>query len=78
MPSGLAAIVHQRPQASPPIPIAGATMSTTDLVRRYYDAWPAHKRATVEQLTAEEFHFTSPLDSHLDRATFLERELSPS
>ena len=38
-----------------------------------HNAWPAHDLATVEQLTAEGFHFTSPVDNRLDRATFLER-----
>jgi hypothetical protein len=48
-------------------------MNNTELVRRYYDAWPAHDLATVEQLTAEGFHSTSPADNRLDRATLLER-----
>ncbi|HWB82340.1 MAG TPA: DUF899 family protein [Nannocystaceae bacterium] len=47
--------------------------SAAALVRRLYAAWPADDRATVESLVADDFHFTSPLDNRLDRATFFAR-----
>lgn len=43
------------------------------LVRRLYNAWPAGDRATVEEILAEDFQFTSPYDDAIDRATFFER-----
>jgi ketosteroid isomerase-like protein len=43
------------------------------LVRRLYAAWPAKDRATVESLVDDDFHFTSPLDNRLDRASFFAR-----
>src|SRR5688500_6958097 len=46
---------------------------TAAMVRRLYAAWPAKDRATVEALVDDDFHFTSPLDNHLDRASFFAR-----
>jgi ketosteroid isomerase-like protein len=43
------------------------------VARRFYAAWPARDRAAAEELVSQDFHFTSPLDNRLDRATFFER-----
>ena len=47
--------------------------SPSEIVRRYFAAWPAGDRAAVEALVAADFHFTSPLDNRLDRDTFFRR-----
>jgi len=44
-----------------------------ELVRRYCAGWSDKDRTLVEQLTAEDFHFTSPLDNRIDRATYFQR-----
>lgn len=41
--------------------------------RAYYDAYVDEDRAAIESLLAPDFHFTSPLDNRLDRATYFER-----
>jgi ketosteroid isomerase-like protein len=46
---------------------------TAELARRSYLAYVDKDRAAMEQLIAEDFHFTSPLDNHLDRKTYFER-----
>jgi ketosteroid isomerase-like protein len=43
------------------------------LVRRLYAAWPAGDRAALEEILDDSFHFTSPYDDAIDRATFFER-----
>ena len=47
--------------------------NSIDVVRAYFNAWPAQDRAAAEKLVAEDFTFTSPLDNRLDRATFFKR-----
>lgn len=42
-------------------------------MRRYFAAWACQDQGTVESMTAEGFHFTSPLDNRIDRKTFFER-----
>ena len=42
-------------------------------VRASYDAYVRKDRAALEQLLADDFHFTSPLDNRLDRATYFAR-----
>jgi ketosteroid isomerase-like protein len=44
-----------------------------DIARASYEAFAAKDRAALEALIAEDFHFTSPLDNRIDRATFFER-----
>jgi ketosteroid isomerase-like protein len=50
---------------------------TTDakagIVRACYEAYISKDRATIEALIAEDFHFTSPIDNRLDRATYFDR-----
>jgi len=42
----------------------------SSLVRGVYKAYEAKDRAAIEALLAHDFHFTSPLDNRLDRATY--------
>jgi ketosteroid isomerase-like protein len=44
-----------------------------DLARACYLAYVNKDRAAIEALLAEDFHFTSPLDNRLNRATYLKR-----
>ena len=43
------------------------------LVRGAYEAYVAKDRSRLEKSLAPDFHFTSPLDNRLDRATYFER-----
>jgi hypothetical protein len=45
----------------------------TALARAYYQAYVDKDRAAIEAIVAADFHFTSPLDNHLDRMAFFER-----
>jgi ketosteroid isomerase-like protein len=44
-----------------------------EVAKACYEAYVKKDRAAIEALLAEDFHFTSPLDNRLDRATYLER-----
>jgi ketosteroid isomerase-like protein len=43
------------------------------IARASYEAYAKKDRAALEALLAEDFHFTSPLDNRIDRATYFER-----
>lgn len=43
------------------------------IVRAGYEAFATKDRATMEKLIAPDFHFTSPLDNRIDRATYFAR-----
>ena len=43
------------------------------IARAAYQAYVTKDRAALEALIAEDFHFTSPLDNRLDRATYFAR-----
>ena len=43
------------------------------VARKSYQAYVDKDRAAIETLIADDFHFTSPLDNRLDRATYFER-----
>ncbi len=43
------------------------------VARASYDAYVTKDRAAIEALIADDFHFTSPLDNRLDRATYFAR-----
>ena len=43
------------------------------LARAYYQSYVDKDRGAIEALLASDFHFTSPLDNRLDRATYFER-----
>jgi len=38
-----------------------------------YEAYVTKDRTAIEPLIADDFHFTSPLDNHINRATYFER-----
>ena len=49
---------------------------TADLVsiaRAAYNAYVMKDRAAIEALIADDFHFSSPLDNRIDRATYFAR-----
>lgn len=43
---------------------------TIAIARAAYEAYVTKDRAAIERLIAEDFHFTSPLDNRIDRATY--------
>lgn len=43
------------------------------VVRAMYEAYVNKDRMAIEPLLANAFHFTSPLDNRIDRATYFER-----
>ena len=43
------------------------------IARASYEAYVAKDRAAMEALIAADFHFTSPLDNRIDRATYFAR-----
>jgi ketosteroid isomerase-like protein len=47
--------------------------NSVDIARESYEAYVRKDRAAIEALLAEDFHFTSPLDNRLDRATYFRR-----
>src|ERR1700754_8565 len=49
------------------------TADNTTIVRANFEAYVDKDRAAIEALLAPDFHFTSPLDNRLDRATYLAR-----
>jgi ketosteroid isomerase-like protein len=43
------------------------------VTKRAYKAYVDKDRGLIEELIAEDFHFTSPLDNRIDRRTYLQR-----
>jgi ketosteroid isomerase-like protein len=43
------------------------------IVRKSFQAYADNDRASIESITAADFHFTSPLDNRIDRATYFAR-----
>lgn len=43
------------------------------IAKRVYDAYVTKDRNAIEALIADDFHFTSPRDNRLDRATYFAR-----
>jgi ketosteroid isomerase-like protein len=43
------------------------------IARAAYEAYAAKDRAAIEKLICGDFHFTSPLDNRIDRATYFAR-----
>jgi ketosteroid isomerase-like protein len=43
------------------------------VARASYRAYVGKDRAAIEALSADDFHFTSPLDNRIDRATYFAR-----
>jgi ketosteroid isomerase-like protein len=50
-----------------------STGSNLAIVRASYEAYVRKDRAALERVIAADFHFSSPLDNHLDRSTYFER-----
>jgi ketosteroid isomerase-like protein len=50
-----------------------ANNDLADLVRRCYEAYQTKQRDVIEQLLAEDFVFSSPLDNRIDRASYFAR-----
>ena len=53
--------------------VVRATASNVEIARAAYDAFVTKDRETLEALLAGDFHFTSPLDNRIDRATYFRR-----
>jgi len=49
------------------------TVKNVAIARAAYEAYAAKDRAALEELIAEDFHFTSPRDNRLDRETYFRR-----
>ena len=49
------------------------TKDAATIARASYEAFANKDRVAIEALIAPDFHFTSPLDNRIDRATYLER-----
>jgi ketosteroid isomerase-like protein len=45
----------------------------TEIARTAYEAYVTKDCAAIEKLIAPDFHFTSPLDNRIDRATYFAR-----
>ena len=43
------------------------------ITKSCFDAYVAKDRAAIESLIHDDFHFTSPLDNRIDRATYFAR-----
>ena len=53
--------------------LSGTDSELAELAKQSYLAYVHKDRAAMEQLLAEDFHFTSPLDNRLDRKTYFDR-----
>ena len=49
------------------------TNDAVAIARAAYKAYLTEDRAAIEALIANDFHFTSPLDNRIDRATYFDR-----
>lgn len=49
------------------------TKDSVAVARATYEAYVSKDRSAIERLIADDFHFTSPLDHRIDRATYFER-----
>ncbi|SAK89427.1 SnoaL-like domain protein [Caballeronia hypogeia] len=48
-------------------------LDPVEIARRVYEAYVTKNRAAIEAIIADDFHFTSPRDNRLDRATYFAR-----
>lgn len=48
-------------------------VTPASVARRSYQAYVDKDRAALELLISDDFHFTSPLDNRIDRATYFQR-----
>jgi hypothetical protein len=49
------------------------TQDIVAIARSVYQAYVSKDRAAIEGLISDDFHFTSPLDNRIDRATYFKR-----
>ncbi len=47
--------------------------TVSDVIRKYFAAFLAQDRKTLEEGLSDDFTFTSPRDDHINKATFFER-----
>jgi ketosteroid isomerase-like protein len=52
--------------------------TVSDMIRKYFAAFLAQDRKTLEEGLSDDFTFTSPRDDHISKATFFERCLPGS
>lgn len=52
---------------------AAAARSKSDVIRMCFAAYKSKNRKILEGLLTDDFHFTSPYDDEIDRATYFER-----
>jgi ketosteroid isomerase-like protein len=52
--------------------------SVSEVIRKYFAAFLAQDRKTLEEGLSEDFTFTSPRDDHISKAAFFERCLPGS
>jgi len=52
--------------------------TVSDVIHKYFAAFLAHDRKTLEEGFRDDFTFTSPRDDHINKATFFERCLPGS
>ena len=53
--------------------IENVTARNAAIARAAYEVYVTKDRAAIEELIADDFHFTSPLDNRLDRETYFRR-----
>ena len=53
--------------------VENITSKNVAIARAAYEAYVTKDRSALENLIAEDFHFTSPLDNRLDRETYFRR-----
>ena len=53
--------------------VENMTAKNVAIARAAYEAYVTKDRAALDNLVAEDFHFTSPLDNRLDRETYFRR-----
>ena len=53
--------------------VENVTTRNAAIARAAYQAYVTKDRAALEELIAEDFHFTSPLDNRLDREAYFRR-----
>ena len=54
-------------------PGESAEHNSIEIARAAYDAYVSKDRVAIEALIANDFHFSSPLDNRIDRATYFDR-----
>src|SRR5262249_54799315 len=55
------------------VPSPNVSARNMAIARAAYEAYVTKDRAAIEDLLAEDFHFTSPIDNRLDRETYFRR-----